>query len=58
MAKPHMNLVTMGHVDHGKSTLLGRLLFEKGEVKEEEIKKFEALGDKGKSFKFAWAWTT
>jgi elongation factor 1-alpha len=54
MAKPHMNLVTMGHVDHGKSTLLGRLLFEKGEVKEEEIKKFEALGDKGKSFKFAW----
>jgi len=54
MAKPHMNLVTMGHVDHGKSTLLGRLLFEKGEVKEEEIKKFEALGDKGKTFKFAW----
>jgi elongation factor 1-alpha len=54
MAKPHLNLVTMGHVDHGKSTLLGRLLFEKGEVKEEEIKKFEALGDKGKSFKFAW----
>jgi elongation factor 1-alpha len=54
MAKPHLNLVTMGHVDHGKSTLLGRLLFEKGEVKEEEIKKFEALGDKGKTFKFAW----
>ncbi|MEM2865570.1 MAG: translation elongation factor EF-1 subunit alpha [Candidatus Hadarchaeales archaeon] len=54
MAKPHLNLVTMGHVDHGKSTLLGRLLFEKGAVKEEEIKKFEALGDKGKTFKFAW----
>jgi len=54
MAKPHLNLVTMGHVDHGKSTLLGRLLFEKGEVKEEEIKKFEAMGDKGKTFKFAW----
>jgi len=54
MAKPHLNLVTMGHVDHGKSTLLGRLLFERGEVKEEEIKKFEALGDKGKTFKFAW----
>ncbi len=54
MAKPHLNLVTMGHVDHGKSTLLGRLLFETGVVKEEEIKKFEALGDKGKAFKFAW----
>ncbi|MEM1981019.1 MAG: translation elongation factor EF-1 subunit alpha [Candidatus Hadarchaeales archaeon] len=54
MAKPHLNLVTMGHVDHGKSTLLGRLLFETGEVKEDEIKKFEAMGDKGKTFKFAW----
>ncbi|TDA32158.1 MAG: translation elongation factor EF-1 subunit alpha, partial [Hadesarchaea archaeon] len=39
---------------HGKSTLLGRLLFETGEVKEDEIKKFEAMGDKGKTFKFAW----
>jgi elongation factor 1-alpha len=53
-AKPHMNLVTIGHVDHGKSTAMGRMLFEKGVVKEEEIKKFEAMGDKGKSFKFAW----
>ncbi|MEW6592981.1 MAG: translation elongation factor EF-1 subunit alpha [Candidatus Hadarchaeota archaeon] len=52
--KPHMNLVTIGHVDHGKSTTMGRLLFEKGVVKEEEVKKFEAMGDKGKSFKFAW----
>ncbi|MEW6222429.1 MAG: translation elongation factor EF-1 subunit alpha [Candidatus Hadarchaeota archaeon] len=53
-AKPHMNLVTIGHVDHGKSTTMGRLLFEKGVVKEEEVKKYEAMGDKGKSFKFAW----
>jgi len=44
----------MGHVDHGKSTLLGRLLFEKGAVKDEDLKKFEAMGDKGKTFKFAW----
>ncbi len=54
MTKPHLNLVTMGHVDHGKSTLLGRLLFEKGAVKDEDLKKFEAMGDKGKTFKFAW----
>jgi elongation factor 1-alpha len=54
MAKPHLNLITIGHVDHGKSTLIGRMFYEKGLVKEEEIKKYEAMGDKGKTFKFAW----
>ncbi|MFH1821663.1 MAG: translation elongation factor EF-1 subunit alpha [Methanobacteriota archaeon] len=54
MAKPHMNLITIGHVDHGKSTTLGRLFFDKGVVREDDIKKFEAMGDKGKTFKFAW----
>ncbi|MGQ9788816.1 MAG: translation elongation factor EF-1 subunit alpha [Candidatus Hadarchaeaceae archaeon] len=54
MAKPHLNLITIGHVYHGKSTTLGRLFFDKGIVREEDIKKFEALGDKGKTFKFAW----
>ncbi len=54
MAKPHLNLVSIGHVDHGKSTLLGRTLFEKGVVREDDVKKFEAMGDKGKTFKFAW----
>ncbi|MEM2674602.1 MAG: GTP-binding protein, partial [Candidatus Hadarchaeales archaeon] len=54
MSKPHLNLMTMGHVDHGKSTLLGRMLYEMKLFPEEEIRKFEAMGDKGKSFKFAW----
>ncbi len=54
MAKPHMNIVTIGHVDHGKSTTLGRMFYDKGLVKEEDIRKFEAMGDKGKTFKFAW----
>ncbi|HID60567.1 MAG TPA: translation elongation factor EF-1 subunit alpha [Hadesarchaea archaeon] len=54
MAKPHLNLITIGHVDHGKSTLVGRTFYEKGLVKEEDIRKFEAMGDKGKTFKFAW----
>jgi len=54
MPKPHMNLITIGHVDHGKSTLIGRTFYEKGVIKEAEIKKFEAMGDRGKSFKFAW----
>ncbi len=54
MARPHLNLITIGHVDHGKSTLIGRMFYDKGLVKEEDIKKFEAMGDKGKTFKFAW----
>jgi len=54
MGKPHVNLVFIGHVDHGKSTLVGRMLFEKGLISEAVIKKFEEMGDKGKTFKFAW----
>jgi len=30
--KPHINLVFIGHVDHGKSTTVGRLLFDSGTI--------------------------
>jgi elongation factor 1-alpha len=43
MAKPHLNLVVIGHVDHGKSTIVGRLLFESGAVREEELRKLQEL---------------
>jgi elongation factor 1-alpha len=54
--KPHMNLVFIGHVDHGKSTLVGRLLYELGEIPEQTIKKYKEEADKlGKgTFEFAW----
>ena len=56
MAKPHLNLITIGHVDHGKSTLVGRMFYEKGLVDEATVRKLEEEGAKiGKaSFKFAW----
>jgi elongation factor 1-alpha len=52
--KPHVNIVFIGHVDHGKSTTIGRLLFDSGNIPEQIIQKFEQMGEKGKSFKFAW----
>ncbi len=54
--KPHLNLVIIGHVDHGKSTLVGHLLFRTGFIDEKTIKMLEEEAKKrGKeSFKFAW----
>jgi elongation factor 1-alpha len=47
-AKPHMNIITAGHVDHGKSTIVGRLLFEAGAVREEELRKLQSLAQEYK----------
>ena len=54
--KPHMNLAMIGHVDHGKSTLVGRLLFEAGVIDPHVIDEYRKQAEaKGKgSFEFAW----
>ncbi len=54
--KPHLNLVIMGHVDHGKSTTTGHMLYLAGAIEERTIKAFEEEAEKlGKeTFKFAW----
>ena len=56
MAKEHMNLVIIGHVDHGKSTLTGRLLLEAGAIDPHLVEKYKKEADeKGKgTFYFAW----
>ena len=55
-AKPHLNLVIMGHVDHGKSTTTGHLLYDAGAIDDRTIKAYQDEADKmGKgTFKFAW----
>ncbi len=54
--KEHINLVFIGHVDHGKSTTVGRLLFDTGNVDEQAMRKLkekaEQLGKKGFEFAF------
>ncbi|MDR9816892.1 MAG: translation elongation factor EF-1 subunit alpha [Candidatus Methanoculleus thermohydrogenotrophicum] len=54
--KPHMNLAVIGHIDHGKSTTVGRLLFETGAVPPHIIESYRKEAEtKGKgSFEFAW----
>ncbi len=54
--KPNMNIVFVGHVDAGKSTIVGRLLFDTGAVAEQEMKKLREEAEKhGKAgFEFAY----
>jgi len=54
--KPHLNLVTIGHVDHGKSTLVGRLLFDTKSIREDELRKLQELAKelKKETFEFAF----
>jgi elongation factor 1-alpha len=54
--KPHLNLVFIGHVDHGKSTTVGRLMYDSKNIDEQTMKK---LADKAKElgkvgFEFAF----
>ena len=54
--KPNMNVVFVGHVDAGKSTCVGRLLFDSGIVSEQEMKKLkeEAVKHGKVGFEFAY----
>ncbi len=54
--KPHLNLVTIGHVDHGKSTLVGRLLYDTGNLSDVELRKLKDLAKelKKETFEFAF----
>jgi len=54
--KPHLNLIIIGHVDHGKSTLMGHLMFKTGSLTPQEMKKLEKLAQEMEkaSFKFAF----
>jgi elongation factor 1-alpha len=54
--KPHMNAIFVGHVDHGKSTTVGRLMFDSGNIDEQTMRKLkdkaQELGKSGFEFAF------
>ncbi|MCS7135178.1 MAG: GTP-binding protein, partial [Candidatus Aenigmarchaeota archaeon] len=53
---PKINIMTAGHVDAGKSTLIGRLLFDSGAVREDQLRKLKELAKelKKETFEFAF----
>jgi len=55
-AKPHLNLIVVGHVDHGKSTTMGHFLTKLGAVDQRILQQYEEEAKRlGKeSFKYAW----
>jgi len=54
--KAHVNIVVIGHVDSGKSTTTGHLIYKCGGIDKRTIEKFEKEAQElGKgSFKYAW----
>lgn len=54
--KTHLNIVVIGHVDSGKSTTTGHLIYKCGGIDQRTIEKFEKeAAELGKgSFKYAW----
>ncbi|MCL5877610.1 MAG: translation elongation factor EF-1 subunit alpha [Candidatus Bathyarchaeota archaeon] len=54
--KPHLNIIIMGHVDNGKSTTTGHLLYLAGVIDQRTIDAYKAEAEQmGKAtFHFAW----
>ncbi len=55
MSLPQINLVVVGHKDHGKSTLIGRLLFDSKAIMEQKLQEIKTeLKRSGREFEFAF----
>jgi elongation factor 1 alpha-like protein len=54
--KDYINMVVIGHVDAGKSTLMGHVLYQLGFVSKKAMHKFEQESRKAGKGSFAYAW--
>lgn len=55
MVKENLKIIIVGHVDHGKSTLIGRLAYETNSLSPEVLKEIKKVSRKrGKDFEFAY----
>lgn len=53
--RARLKIVVVGHVDHGKSTLIGRLLYDTKSLPEGAIEKVKRISqEKGKPFEYAY----
>jgi len=53
---PKINIMTAGHVDHGKSTLIGRMLYDAGVLREDQLRKLKETAKelKKETWEFAY----
>jgi len=54
MSRPLVRIVIVGHVDHGKSTLIGRLLSETGSLPDGKLEHLKAVSDR-RGMAFEWS---
>lgn len=54
--KDVINLIVIGHVDSGKSTLMGHLLYQLGQVSQKQMHKYKQESQKIGKSSFAYAW--
>ncbi|MCA9429003.1 MAG: adenylyl-sulfate kinase, partial [Candidatus Omnitrophica bacterium] len=54
-SEERMNLVIVGHVDHGKSTVIGRLLADTGSLPEGKLEQVKAMCERNsRPFEYAF----
>ncbi|HVX79260.1 MAG TPA: adenylyl-sulfate kinase [Bradyrhizobium sp.] len=53
-SRPQLRIVIVGHVDHGKSTLVGRLLFETGSLAEGKLEMLKSVSAR-RGMPFEWS---